>query len=107
MLRKTILSLILVLLMAVPALARTGDSTLYGVVSYNGAPLAGALVTIIGETSYTNKSVNTNERGVYILDKLPMDEYIIRALARPEGIYKPGEKNVFLWHKKIPRLVQG
>ena len=105
MLRKTVLSLILVLLLAVPALAaRTGSSTIYGTVNYNGAPLVGALVTIIGESSYTNKSVNTNDNGVYIIDKLPMDEYIIRVLGQPDGIYKPNEKNAFLWHKKTKEV---
>jgi hypothetical protein len=104
MLRKIMIPLFLILFMAAPALARTGNSTLYGVVTYNGTPLAGALVTIIGETSYTNKSVNTNEKGVYILDNLPTDEYIIRALGQPDGIYKPNEKNVFLWRKKAKEV---
>jgi len=99
MLRKIIFTVALVLLFAAPTSAREGTSTLYGVVNDNGQPLVGALVTIIGETSYTNKSVTTNEKGVYILDKLPVDEYIIRALAQPNGIYKPSEKNVFLWRK--------
>ena len=102
--RKIILSIILVLLLAFPALARTGSATIYGVVNYNGAPLVGALVTVIGETSYTNKSVSTNGKGVYILDKLPMDEYIIRVLGQPDGVYKPNEKNVFLWHKKTKEV---
>lgn len=104
MLRKTILSLIMIMLVAVPVFAGKGQSTLYGVVSNNGAPLEGALVTVIGETSYTNKSVTTNEHGVYIADKLPMDEYIIRVLAQPDGVYKPQEKNVFLWKKKTKEV---
>jgi len=95
MLRKTLFTIIFALLLAVPALAG-GTSIIYGAVNDNGAPLENALVTIIGEATYTSKSVTTDSRGIYVIEGLPADEYIVRALAKPDGIYKPGERNIFL-----------
>lgn len=104
MLRRIILTTALTLLLAIPAMAGEGGSTIYGVVTFDNAPLTGAMVTVIGELSYTQKTVFTNEKGVYIADKLPADEYIVRALGQPDGVYKPYEKNVFLWRKSTKEV---
>lgn len=99
MIRKTFLLMLLTLLLATPALAEK-DSTLYGVVSDNGAPLMGTVITIIGTASYTSASTTTDENGAYSLGKLPRDEYIVRAIPQPAGIYKDGAANVFLGEGK-------
>ncbi len=96
MLRKIILTTALVLVLALPVIAGSGTSIIYGAVNDNGNPLANALITVIGEATYTSQSVTTDERGIYVIEKLPADEYIVRALAKPDGVYKPGEKNIFL-----------
>ncbi|MDC0336515.1 carboxypeptidase-like regulatory domain-containing protein [Pseudodesulfovibrio sp.] len=96
MLKKIILIAMLTLFAATTVLAAEGTSTLYGAVNDNGQPLANSLVTIIGESSYHSGSTTTNERGVYVFDKLPADEYIIRAIPQPAGVYKDGAANVFV-----------
>ncbi|MBI9078896.1 MAG: carboxypeptidase regulatory-like domain-containing protein [Pseudodesulfovibrio sp.] len=95
MLRKTVFTIILVLSLVVPVLAG-GTSIIYGAVDFNGVPMENALVTVIGEATYTSKSVVTDSRGIYVIEGLSADEYIVRALAKPDGTYKPGEKNIFL-----------
>lgn len=95
MLRTSILTLALLLLLATPALA-DGTATLYGAVHDHNTPLIGAQVTIIGEATYTSRSTQTNENGVYYFDKLPTDEYIISAIPQPAGLYKDGSANVFV-----------
>lgn len=99
MFRKMLITVAMILCFATPTQAGEGTSTLYGIVTYNGDVIPNALITVIGEMTYTSKSVRTNEKGVYIADKLPADEYLIRAIAEPGGVYKPMEKNVFLWRK--------
>lgn len=95
MFQKVIIISALVLLLITPAFA-AGSATLYGAVNDNGQALAGAMVTIIGEASYTSKTVATNDQGIYLINNLPADEYIIRVIGSPDGMYKTAEKNVFL-----------
>jgi len=95
MLSKAIFSLTLALFLAVPAMAED-TAIIYGAVSANGTPLAATLITAIGEATYTSRNAVTDDRGVYLMENLPRDEYMIRALAQPEGVYAPGEANVFV-----------
>jgi len=93
MLRKLLLSTCFIAMLAPFAIADSGTSTIYGAVHDNNTPLVGAEITIIGEATYTRRSTFTNENGVYFINKLPADEYIIRAIPQPEGIYKDGVAN--------------
>jgi hypothetical protein len=95
MARLILAALMAAMLFTTPGLA--GESAvIFGSVSTDGTPLPGALITAIGESTYTSRNVTTDERGIYVIDKLPEDEYMIRALAQPEGVYEPGEANVFV-----------
>ena len=96
MLRKVFLSFAMLLILATPAMAKDGTATIYGAVNDHGAPLVGALITIIGEATYHSGSTTTNERGVYFFQHLPADEYILRAIPQPAGVYKDGAANVFV-----------
>lgn len=94
--RITVFSLVMILLLATTVLAG-GKSSIVGQVRIpGGEPLAGAEITIIGEATYTNRVAVTDDKGVYYITNLPADEYIIQAIARPSGIYKPGSQNVVL-----------
>ncbi len=96
MLRKFFMLLVALLLLATVASAREGTHVIYGAVNDNGQAVAGARVTTIGESTYTSRNVVTDEHGIYIIEKLPADEYLIRVLGPEPDIYKPGERNVFL-----------
>lgn len=98
--RKFFMLLVALLLLATVASAREGTRIIYGAVNDNGQAVAGAKVTAIGESTYTSRNVVTNEHGIYIIEKLPADEYIIRVLGPVKGVYKPGERNVLLNHNK-------
>ena len=97
---KFLAAILCIMLTAGTALAGSGTSTLFGAVHDNNTPLIGAEITVIGEATYTSRSTFTNEKGIYMIDKLPADEYIIRAIPQPEGIYKDGSANIFLGKNK-------
>lgn len=99
MFRKTLFCILLLIALSSQAFADS-SAILYGAVTHNGQPLPGTLVTVVGEATYTSKTVMTNENGVYVIDKLKADEYIVRALAQPDGVYSPAEQNVFLENGK-------
>lgn len=101
--KKYILTVTLLLLMASPAF---GEATamIFGAINHNGVAVPGATVTIIGEATYTSRSVVTNEHGIYIIDDLKADEYIIHAIGNPEASYKTAVRNILLRngiHKEI------
>jgi len=104
MLRNILFALALALLMAAPALAAEGTGTIYGVVECQGTVIPDALVTAVGDASFTSRSVRTNDKGVYIIDKLPADEYIVETFGAPKGAYKPSQRNVFLWRKTTKEI---
>lgn len=93
--RKMILALFMVLLFAAPTQAGN-TSAIFGAVKTDGAPLANVTITIIGEATYHSGSTVTDEKGVYFFTNLPSDEYIVRAIAQPSGVYKPGFHNIIL-----------
>lgn len=96
MLKKYVAAAAVILLLAYAAGAREGNRTLFGAVSCAGQPVAGARITVTGTSSYSMRTVAANDRGVYIVDKLPMDEYIIRALGPKPDMFRPGQRNVML-----------
>ena len=101
MLKKLAVTAALVLLLTAAASgAREGDRTLYGAITCYGQPVAGARVTVTGTSTYTTRNVVTNDKGVYVVGKLPMDEYVIRALGPKPGMFKPGHANVMLVKKQ-------
>lgn len=95
---RTIIFAVL-LLLAFPARAGLGTSILYGAVHDNTIPIQGATVAVIGETSYTSRTVKTSERGIYIIDDLPADEYMIRAFKK-KSPYHVKIRNIFLGKNK-------
>lgn len=95
MFRTITVTIALLLFLALPAQAGK-TAILYGVVTDNGTPLAGTLVNITGEATYTSRAATTNKDGVYVFDTLPADEYLVRVIPQPEGVYKDGEANVFV-----------
>lgn len=98
--KKILAALAIILLLATLALAREGSRVIYGAVSDNGQPVVGARVTAIGEATYTSRNVLTDDQGVYLLEKLPKDEYMIQVLGPENGVYVPAERNVILDHDK-------
>jgi len=101
MLKKLAAAAALVLILAVAATgSREGTRILYGVVTCAGQPVAGARINVTGESSYVTHSVVANDRGVFVVGKLPMDEYVIRAMGPKPGMFKPGQRNVMLLQQK-------
>ncbi len=82
------------------AQARSGTATLYGIVDHNNTPLGNTVVSVIGEATYTSRSAITNENGVYVIEGLLADEYIIHAVPMPEGVYRDGVSNVVVENGK-------
>lgn len=107
MIRKTLILVVLILLLSTTALAKQGTATLYGVVNdaADGSPLVNTLITIIGESTYHSGSTTTDEKGVYFFTQLPADEYIIKAIPQPNGVYKDGTANVFVGEGKEKEVV--
>lgn len=96
MLRSILFSICFIITLAPFAMAGSGSSTIFGAVHDNNTPLIGAEITIIGEATYTSGSTYTNENGVYFFRELPADEYIVRAIPQPVGVYKDGTANVLV-----------
>lgn len=90
---------VILLLLTFPAEAGMGTSILYGAVHDHEIPIEGATVGVIGEATYTSRSVKTSERGIYIIDDLPSDEYLIRAFKKNKP-YHISIRNVFLGKNK-------
>ena len=100
MLRKTLLILAAILLLASATTAKEGTRIIYGAVNCYGHAVDGARVTAVGTSTYTSRNVVANERGIYIISGLPADEYIVRAMGPKSGMFKPGHRNIFLRKKK-------
>ncbi|WP_419784946.1 carboxypeptidase-like regulatory domain-containing protein [Pseudodesulfovibrio sp.] len=96
MLKRSTLAIILVLLFATATAARKGTHVLYGTVKCAGLPVIGAQVSLTGNATYTTRTVMTNKQGVYMADKLPMDQYIIRVLGPNPDMFKPSHANIIL-----------
>jgi len=96
MLKKSLFAIALVMLLVSSTAAREGARTIFGVVTCAGQPVAGARVTVTGGATYTTRTAVSNAQGVYVVNKLPVDEYIIRVQGPKPGMFKPGHGNVVL-----------
>jgi len=94
--KRIALALLLVLLLAVGAAAREGTHLLFGTVSCDGQAVVGARVTVTGLSSYASRSVLTDDRGIYMAEKLPTDEYLIQVVGPELGEFLPARSNVFV-----------
>lgn len=92
---------VILLLLTFPAEAGMGTSILYGAVHDHEIPIEGATVGVIGEATYTSRSVKTSERGIYIIDDLPSDEYLIRAFKKTNHTTSASETS--FWEKTKTR----